>query len=203
MAQIQGQEKEGFTIKSIVVNNSEFAEVKGSKPNFSITIKKQGSFTADIVVEREGFIDLIFHNCEFEIRYTSIQISRIDILKFPAYKNDGSSWDLKYWGQSSSVRNPDLVWQIEEGDTILFKLAGSKKHSNAEQSKMYYWTFGSSPITIKKGTSYEFHLHDYDSTSRNDYMGGLYFFVPSDYATSKIFKSTNDKIQIKVYFTYL
>ena len=200
LAQVQEQ-KDGYTIKSIAVSDSEIAEVKGTKPNFSIKIKKVGTFTATIILEKTGFLDVKIENCEFKITPTSIEIYKIDISKFPEFKPDRGNWDVKYWGQSSSVRRPDLIWQIKRGSSVLFRLLDSDRDSNAEQGRTYSQIF-SSPITITKGVSYEFHLSDYDTTSSNDYMGQVNFSVPDDLATSKIFKSANDKIHIKVYFRY-
>ena len=55
LQQIQGKEKEGFSIKKITISDSAFAEVQGTAPNFSLKIKRAGTFTITITLQKEGF----------------------------------------------------------------------------------------------------------------------------------------------------
>ena len=57
LKQVKGN-KDGFTLKSITVSDSNFAEVKGTAPNFSLTLKKAGDFTATIVLQKDNYNDV-------------------------------------------------------------------------------------------------------------------------------------------------
>ena len=58
LRQIPEKEKQGFTIKDISISDTSFAEVMGSKPSFSLKIKKIGVFTATLTLEKIGYSDL-------------------------------------------------------------------------------------------------------------------------------------------------
>ena len=58
LQQIQEKEKEGFTIRKITISDAAFAEVKGTAPNFSLKIKKAGTFTITLTLRKEGFKDV-------------------------------------------------------------------------------------------------------------------------------------------------
>ena len=57
LKQVKGN-KDGFTLKSIVVSDSDFAAVQGTAPNLSLTLKKAGDFTATIVLEKADYNDV-------------------------------------------------------------------------------------------------------------------------------------------------
>ena len=64
---IQG-EKTGYILKNITIpqEKSEFANVSGTKPNFTLNLLKKGNFSANIILEHPSFADVNL-NCEFEI----------------------------------------------------------------------------------------------------------------------------------------
>ena len=67
LAQIPEASGKNYTLKSISTSDKSIAEVSGTKPNFQITLKKVGKFTATIVLEKTGAKDITLNNCTFEI----------------------------------------------------------------------------------------------------------------------------------------
>ena len=66
LGQVQG-EKLGYTLKSITVSNTSFAQSAGAAPNISITLRRVGIFTATIVLEHPRYEDVTIHGAAFEI----------------------------------------------------------------------------------------------------------------------------------------
>ena len=64
LKQVKGN-KDGFTIKDIIVSDNAFAQVKGTAPDFSITLKKAGDFTAKIVLEKTNHTDVTINAAAF------------------------------------------------------------------------------------------------------------------------------------------
>ena len=187
----------GWSIKSISnISDSDIASFDSG----SLKFKKFGKITATITLEKSGYKYGSISGCEFERVPGEITITAISILKFPALKSSGDTWDKKQFWQPVSIRNPDLIWKIKNGDNTLFSLSAGSRAGDASGGKS--WTFNK-PVAIKKGIDYEFHLWDYDTLSKWDKMGQVNFSVPDDYPDTKIFKSADKKIEIKVYFTYL
>ena len=82
LAQIQGN-RGGYTIKNISITDTNKAEKQGDKPNLKIKIKQAGTFTATIILEKNGFLDIPLNNCEFIIRkpappFTFSKLTRTD-----------------------------------------------------------------------------------------------------------------------------
>ena len=67
LKQIAGAEAAGYTIKSIVVSDENFAKVSGTAPKLQIDIQKAGKFTATIVLSHKSFFEITLQNCAFEI----------------------------------------------------------------------------------------------------------------------------------------
>ena len=66
LAQIPEKEKTGYTLKSIVLKNDTFAQVKGTAPDMALALKKNlGTFTADITLSKTGFLDVTIQNAVF------------------------------------------------------------------------------------------------------------------------------------------
>ena len=65
MAQIVRAASRGFTLKSVALDNSSFATVSGTKPNFTLTLKKAGNFTATIVLEHANYADVTIKGAKF------------------------------------------------------------------------------------------------------------------------------------------
>ena len=57
LAQIPEREKQGFIVKSLTVSNSSFADVAGTAPNLSLTLKKVGNFAITLVLKKAGYSD--------------------------------------------------------------------------------------------------------------------------------------------------
>ena len=66
LRQVQG-EKSGYTLKSITVANTAFAQAAGAAPNISLRLKKVGTFTATIVLEHLHYEDAAITGVAFEI----------------------------------------------------------------------------------------------------------------------------------------
>ena len=66
LGQVQG-EKAGYTLKSITVSNTAFAQAAGTAPDISLTLKKVGTFTATIVLEHLRYEDATISSAAFEI----------------------------------------------------------------------------------------------------------------------------------------
>ena len=67
LKQIAGAEAAGYSIKSIVVSDKNFAKVSGAAPKLQIDIQKVGKFTATIVLSHKSFFEITLKDCAFEI----------------------------------------------------------------------------------------------------------------------------------------
>ena len=77
----------GWAIKSIKIDDKSFAEVTGTiAKDFKIKLKKAGTFTATIVLEKTNYIDIAINNCEFEI--SKLIAPKLTFTKFEKYNND-------------------------------------------------------------------------------------------------------------------
>ena len=66
MSQIARATSEGFTLKSIALDNASFGQVSGAKPNLQLTLKKRGNFTATLVLEHTKYLDVMISGAQFE-----------------------------------------------------------------------------------------------------------------------------------------
>ena len=66
----------GYKLKSITVNDSNYARVTGSKPNLGLELLKGGSFTVDIVLEHAVYLDFGIDNAKFEVKLPSFSFNR-------------------------------------------------------------------------------------------------------------------------------
>ena len=88
LKQVKGN-KDGFIIKSITIGDSyqSFAEVKGTAPNFSLTFKKTGDFTATIVLEKANHKDVTL-NASFSGAPEKLTFNRFTTHKKVLNKDD-------------------------------------------------------------------------------------------------------------------
>ena len=96
LKQIPEGEKKGFTIKSIVVKEpyKAFAQVAGTKSNFSLNLKKEGTFTVKIVLEQDEYHDVVINDAEIELRgKQTAKVLRFDRLT-TAYKSSLSKAEI-------------------------------------------------------------------------------------------------------------
>ena len=77
LAQIQGLTGLNYTIKNITISDATKAEIQGTKPYLKLNIKKAGTFTATITLEKNGFLDIPLNNCEFEISNNALTFSKL------------------------------------------------------------------------------------------------------------------------------
>ena len=73
--QIKGS-KNGYTIKNIVVANSNFATVTGTAPNLSLTLKKTGTFSVTITLGKANYSDVTL-NASIEGRAENLTIDKL------------------------------------------------------------------------------------------------------------------------------
>ena len=66
MSQIAGATSKGFTLKSVTLDDNSLATVSGTKPNFTLTLKRRGNFTAVLVLEHATYVDVTINNAQFE-----------------------------------------------------------------------------------------------------------------------------------------
>ena len=80
--QIPEPAKTNYTLKSIVIGKAyqTFAEVKGTAPNITLTLKKLGRFKADITLSKTDYLDAVITGADFS------HIS--ENLAFPKFKTD-------------------------------------------------------------------------------------------------------------------
>ena len=141
-------------------------------------------------------------NKKIRIHPSRTRVSRINILKFPAYKNNYGTWDSGFF-ISNTEKRPDLIYKIlRSSGAIVFQLRDSDKTNNASNADLPIIHRYSRPFEISSIAKNTFKLYDSDSFS-NDYMGEVTFSpYDEDFPTYSIFESTNKKIKIKIYFTY-
>lgn len=131
-----------------------------------------------------------------------VYLEKIELLRFPEFKSDGSTWDKKYLGQSSNVRRPDLIYSISvaidnhKAKTV-YELPKDERDSNARSSNKHVFNCR---LLLQKDANYSFNLSDYDTTSDPDYMGSIGFSIPTSYPKSAVFNYEN--LEIKIYFSY-
>ena len=79
LTQIPKAKKEGYTLKSIRIESEKasFAEVSGTAPNFTITIKKAGTFTMTIVLEKQRQDDVTIVDCEVSVVLPSFVFNKL------------------------------------------------------------------------------------------------------------------------------
>ena len=72
----QLKSESGWTIKSIKIDDESFAEVTGSLPNLKIILKKSGSFTASITLQKKGWQDFVLKDCKIQVVLPQFSFSK-------------------------------------------------------------------------------------------------------------------------------
>ena len=72
----QLKSESGWTIKSIKIDDESFAEVKGSLPNLKIILKKSGTFTASITLQKKGWQDFVLKDCKIQVVLPQFSFSK-------------------------------------------------------------------------------------------------------------------------------
>ena len=72
----QLKSESGWTIKSIKIDNESFAEVTGSLPNLKIILKKSGTFTASITLQKKGWQDFVLKDCKIQVVLPKFSFSK-------------------------------------------------------------------------------------------------------------------------------
>ena len=88
LQQIKEKEKEGFSIKRITISDSAFAEVKGTAPNFSLKIKKPGTFKITITLQKTGFKEVTIEATIVYVATESLTFDKLSTAKSMLSKDD-------------------------------------------------------------------------------------------------------------------
>ena len=118
MSQITGATSEGFTLKSIALDNASFGQVSGTKPNLRLTLKKRGNFTATLVLEHDTYADVTINNAQIE----SIMLrGKAEIISWKFGDNiatvNGTDIDITL-AFGTGVHSLKATLEISEGATI-------------------------------------------------------------------------------------
>ena len=137
MSQILGASDGGFTLKSVALDNSSFATVSGTKPNFTLTPKKAGSFTATIVLEHDIYADVTIKGAKFLYRIFEKILSGSEIYGLTE-ASDGSLWVAGGKNAATWVSNLS-----KDGNVLLDKnFVGRKVFGITEDSDGSLWVTG-------------------------------------------------------------
>ncbi len=137
---VQGT-KAGYTLKSIIgLNPAGVASLRGSKPNFSLSMTKAGTFTATIVLEHATKGDATITNAEFEI--TKANAERLTFNKVSkAYSSGGSFSTSDILG---GVQGSKTGYTLKEIKTLspagVASLRGSKPNFSLSMTKLGAFT---------------------------------------------------------------
>lgn len=106
-------------------------------------------------------------------------ITSVEVTRFPALKEDGSSWDLS--------GGPDIM--IEFWDELNQLFQSSTFYENADASQDY--TFNQAPIQINDVTAeHTLYVMDNDAPGDPEFMGGIiftpYYSETNEFPTSLI-----------------
>ena len=88
LQQIKEKEKEGFSIRRITVSDDAFAEVQGTAPNFSLKIKKPGTFTIKITLHKTGFKEVTIEATIVYVGTESLTFDKLSTAKSTLSKDD-------------------------------------------------------------------------------------------------------------------
>ena len=99
---------EEYTLKSIAIEDKTIAEVIGTKPNFSLKIKKSGTFTIKVTLEHIDFKD-ISKQTDFEITAENLFVFN----KATKTITDIKSQYRYYFNQLSTITIPDKIDGID------------------------------------------------------------------------------------------
>ena len=88
LQQIKEKEKEGFSIRRITVSDDAFAEVQGTAPNFSLKIKKPGTFTIKITLHKTGFKEVTIEATIVYVGTEALTFDKLSTAKSTLSKDD-------------------------------------------------------------------------------------------------------------------
>lgn len=101
----------------------------------------------------------------------SFRLDRVVVTNFPRTDANNSDWDIASSG-------PDLkLYLVDENNDLVYNFGGY--FENATPSERYSFVV-KKDVELTKGESYSLLLYDFDSTSEDDYMGGIKFFANFD-----------------------
>lgn len=104
--------------------------------------------------------------CENEKQPSSIEITKIKVRDWPFYTNNGEEWD--YWSCC-----PEMYVELVNNAEVT-KLSANHV-DDANKGKTYTYTSDLPYQVVDVSSEYTLELWDYDESSADDYMGGVYF----------------------------
>jgi hypothetical protein len=116
-------------------------------------------------------------DCSQQVTPTKIRIKQVDVTSFPATNDKGSGWDL--------TSAADIYIKIYKDDTELYN--SSTYIKDAISSYKYEFELSPNVDLLNPNDQYTIILYDYDSTSGDDYMGGIIF---KPYSNTNSFPTT-------------
>jgi hypothetical protein len=141
-------------------------------------------------------------NCQIALTPKTMVIEKVVVRAYPRARQNGKGWDALYPGSSDAA---DLVAEVKK-DGI------SKGYSfyitNCLANQDYHLTMNPKVFYQPVNGKCEIMLHDYDSASSIEFIGGYYFY-PLEYTKSfpSIITLYNDntwhKIRMDVHVTWL
>lgn len=134
-------------------------------------------------------------DCSQQMKPSSIMVTKIEVLDFPATEEDGGGWDL--------TSGPDIFVSIHNDSDGLLIGISSGYHENANPDIIYEFT-GEDPIALDANTDYVIALWDYDYPDDDELMIAL-TFDPYDDTNGfpETLDITHSKASFKLYFDYL
>ena len=137
LAQIPEASEKNYTLKSITTSDESIAEVSGTKPNFQITLKKVGKFTATIVLEKTGAKDITLNDCTFEITQSVLEAFTFKTLEV----------DIN---NTKTISADDILKQITDAQTKGYTLKEISLSASGQNIAEVSGTKPALQITLKK-----------------------------------------------------
>ncbi|MBX3255020.1 MAG: hypothetical protein KF862_12835 [Chitinophagaceae bacterium] len=115
-------------------------------------------------------------DCSQQITPKKIQITGIELTRFPATNNNGAGWDTK--------NGPDLYIKLFKGDEQIWQSSDTYNYQNATPSEVYTFEVMPAVDLTDPENEYTIMLYDQDDYNADDLMGEIIF---TPYSGSKGF----------------
>lgn len=162
---------------------------------FGVTCLNEGTCVNGLCDCAEGFTG---PSCANQITPQSIQITRIDIIRFPTLNSDGLPWDLG--------GDPDIFPKVLKGNQILLSVFNAIE--NADENDVHIFEI-SPPVSLDEpNDEYTISLFDEDDSfldTTDDEMGAIDFipYFSTNGFPSVISLDEGGEIAFEVHVTYI
>ncbi|MGB1056036.1 MAG: hypothetical protein ACPGYM_03830 [Flavobacteriales bacterium] len=141
----------------------------------------------------EGYTGVV---CSEQITPSSMEITAIHVLDFPAYTSNGFAWD-------TNGTAPDIYVSLWDSGNNYELYSAEWIPNTLPPDEGYHWPFNNLNWDVDPNETYRFKLYDDDTLDFDDYMGQFHAII---YASDNGFPSqstfTNDDVSFRVYFDY-